>query len=104
MYDVWNADLENMKTGNDVNMGFPIAEIEADGVFNIAKEKNTGGCVTVGSCASQLLYEIQGPYARPSQSTKSEVTDEAADCTTIATSSLIYPASKWNRSDPSMSA
>lgn len=42
-------------------MGFPIAEIEADGVFNITKEKNTGGCVTVRSCASQLLYEIQGP-------------------------------------------
>lgn len=42
-------------------MGFPIAEIEADGTFNIAKEKDTGGCVTVRSCASQLLYEIQGP-------------------------------------------
>ncbi|KIW00531.1 uncharacterized protein PV09_07889 [Verruconis gallopava] len=50
-----------IKTGKHVNMGFPIAEIEADGVFNIVKEKNTGGCVTVGSCASQLLYEIQGP-------------------------------------------
>ena len=50
-----------MKTGKHVNMGFPIAEIEANGVFNIVKEKNTGGCVTVGSCASQLLYEIQGP-------------------------------------------
>jgi len=42
-------------------MGFPIAEIEVDGKFNIAKEKNTGGCVTVGSVACQLLYEIQGP-------------------------------------------
>lgn len=42
-------------------MGFPIAEIEADGVFTILKEKDTGGCVTVGSVTSQLLYEIQGP-------------------------------------------
>jgi hypothetical protein len=50
-----------LKTGKQTNMGFPIAEIEADGNFNIIKEKNTGGCVTVGSCASQLLYEIQGP-------------------------------------------
>ncbi|KNG51966.1 duf1446 domain-containing protein [Stemphylium lycopersici] len=50
-----------IKTGKHVNMGFPIAEVEYDGSFNIAKEKNSGGCVTVGSCASQLLYEIQGP-------------------------------------------
>ncbi|EOA91312.1 hypothetical protein ACJQWK_03710 [Exserohilum turcicum] len=50
-----------IKTGKHVNMGFPIAEVEYDGTFNIAKEKNSGGCVTVASCASQLLYEIQGP-------------------------------------------
>ncbi|KAE8823214.1 hypothetical protein HRS9139_09623 [Pyrenophora teres f. teres] len=50
-----------MKTGKHINMGFPIAEVEADGAFNIAKEKDSGGCVTVGTCASQLLYEIQGP-------------------------------------------
>ncbi|CAN9201902.1 unnamed protein product [Alternaria alternata] len=50
-----------MKTGKHINMGFPIAEVEYDGSFNIAKEKDTGGCVTVGTCTSQLLYEIQGP-------------------------------------------
>ncbi|ORY15753.1 hypothetical protein BCR34DRAFT_558493 [Clohesyomyces aquaticus] len=50
-----------IKAKKHVNMGFPIAEIEFDGTFNIAKEKNTGGCVTVGTCSSQLLYEIQGP-------------------------------------------
>lgn len=54
----------DIKAGTDVNMGFPIAAIEADGTFNIEKEKNTGGCVTVGSVASQLLYEIQGPYVK----------------------------------------
>jgi hypothetical protein len=27
----------------------------------MTKEKNTGGCITVGSVTSQLLYEIQGP-------------------------------------------
>lgn len=67
-----------MKTGKHVNMGFPIAEVESDGTFSIAKEKESGGkwwkrfdqqctsltdagCVTIASCASQLLYEIQGP-------------------------------------------
>lgn len=32
-----------MKTGKHVNMGFPIAEVEYDGNFSIAKEKNSGG-------------------------------------------------------------
>lgn len=32
-----------IKTGKHVNMGFPIAEVEYDGTFNIAKEKNSGG-------------------------------------------------------------
>ncbi|KAJ5020808.1 hypothetical protein J3E73DRAFT_395193 [Bipolaris maydis] len=50
-----------IKTGKHVNMGFPIAEVEYDGTFNIAKEKDSGGCVTISTCTSQLLYEIQGP-------------------------------------------
>lgn len=32
-----------MKTGKHVNMGFPIAEVEYDGNFSIAKEKDSGG-------------------------------------------------------------
>ncbi|KAK5717021.1 hypothetical protein LTR17_016163 [Elasticomyces elasticus] len=43
------------------NVGFPIAQIERDGSFYMEKEANTGGEISVGTCASQLLYEIQGP-------------------------------------------
>jgi hypothetical protein len=43
------------------NMGFPIAEIEANGEFTITKEADKQGIVTPGTCISQLLYEIQGP-------------------------------------------
>ncbi|RDW77748.1 hypothetical protein BP6252_05801 [Coleophoma cylindrospora] len=43
------------------NIGFPIAEIFADGTCAITKEPGTGGEISVGTVASQLLYEIQGP-------------------------------------------
>ena len=43
------------------NVGFPIAEIFADGSCALIKEPNTGGEISVGTVASQLLYEIQGP-------------------------------------------
>ncbi|KXL44419.1 hypothetical protein M433DRAFT_155056 [Acidomyces richmondensis BFW] len=43
------------------NIGFPIAEVNADGSFFMEKEPNTGGEMSIGTCTSQLLYEIQGP-------------------------------------------
>lgn len=43
------------------DIGFPIAEISADGQVVITKQKETGGAVTVDTCSAQLLYEIQGP-------------------------------------------
>ena len=43
------------------NVGFPIAEVLGDGTFYMEKEPDTGGEMSVGTCASQMLYEIQGP-------------------------------------------
>lgn len=40
--------------------GFPIAEIGRDGTCVITKHPGTGGIVTVDTCRSQLLYELQG--------------------------------------------
>ncbi|KIX92885.1 uncharacterized protein Z520_11361 [Fonsecaea multimorphosa CBS 102226] len=48
--------------GRWVDIGFPIAEISQDGKVVITKQKNSGGTVTVHTCSSQLLYEIQGPW------------------------------------------
>lgn len=48
------------------NVGYPIAEIEADGNFTITKHPGTGGLVSVGTITAQLLYEIKAPaYYNP---------------------------------------
>ncbi|KAF7315947.1 hypothetical protein MIND_00111500 [Mycena indigotica] len=50
------------KGGRWLNLGYPIAEIGANGQVIITKRKGTGGLVSVATCTSQLLYEIQGPW------------------------------------------
>ena len=39
-------------------MGFPIAEVSAEGEILISKPAGTGGLLTVGTVAEQMLYEI----------------------------------------------
>ncbi len=43
------------------HVGFPWAEIAADGSCVVGKHDGTGGEVSIGTVTSQLLYEIGGP-------------------------------------------
>jgi hypothetical protein len=70
------------------HIGFPIAEMQADGSSVITKHPDSGGAVTVGTVTAQLLYEIGGPrYLSPDAVARFDsiaLTQEAPDRVRIA--------------------
>jgi hypothetical protein len=45
------------------DLGFPLAEVEADGGLIVTKLPDAGGEVTLRTCTEQLLYEVHDPAA-----------------------------------------
>lgn len=60
------TDWDNIADGL-VDIGYPIADVRADGSALITKSGGTGGIVSVGTVSEQMLYEIGDPahYALP---------------------------------------
>jgi len=57
------ADPGVKDVANLARLGFPIAEVAADGSAVITKVAGSGGQVTAATCKEQLLYEIHDPQA-----------------------------------------
>jgi hypothetical protein len=61
------ADPGRLDVPNLADVGFPFAEVSADGDCLVSKLSGTGGRVDRLSCTTQLLYEVEDParYLQP---------------------------------------
>jgi hypothetical protein len=57
------ADPGRTDVAGLARLGFPLAEVAADGRATIGKVPGSGGAVTIATCTEQLLYEIGDPAA-----------------------------------------
>lgn len=69
------ADPGKKNVSGMENIGFPIAEILADGTCLISKADNSGGLVDVRTVKEQLLYEVHDPSAYITPDVVADISD-----------------------------
>jgi hypothetical protein len=57
------ADPPHSFVADLARLGFPLAEVSADGSAFLSKVEGSGGMMTRATCIEQLLYEVQNPAA-----------------------------------------
>jgi hypothetical protein len=57
------ADPGYKDVPNLTRLGFPFADVAADGVATLGKVAGSGGRITLATCKEQLFYEVQDPAA-----------------------------------------
>lgn len=70
------------------NLGYPIAQVEADGSFVLTKTPDTNGVITINTVKEQLLYEVHDPasYITPdvvANFTTLQLEDAGEDCVRV---------------------
>jgi len=56
-------------------LGYPIAEVDADGGLVVTKLEDTGGRIDVATCSEQILYEMHDPSAYITPDCVLDITD-----------------------------
>ncbi|MGH0161643.1 UNVERIFIED_CONTAM: hypothetical protein FKN15_041774 [Acipenser sinensis] len=90
------------------NIGFPIVECSSDGTFILSKPPKTGGLVSFGTVAEQLVYEIADPshYLLPdvtcdfSKATITEVPDVEGGAVKVQGAKGSSPSSDYKNHCP----
>ena len=61
----WELGLQGGLSSSKLfeNVGFPLVDVQRDGIFEVFKPSRTGGIVSTLSVSEQLLYEIGDPAA-----------------------------------------
>ncbi len=57
------ADPGRKDVPDMAHLGFPFADVDADGRAMLAKVNGTGGAITLATVKEQLLYEVTDPHA-----------------------------------------
>lgn len=74
------GNFEGWSPATDLrNIGYPVAEFDADGTFTVTKPEGTGGMVTRDTVIAQVLYEIGDPAAYLSPDVTVDFTSIAID-------------------------